>query len=71
MVQIAGKYENAYVDGSTAVGSALIGPLSGGTIGMASIQTAATLGGPVIAMALEADATNLADVMIVNQGWFD
>jgi len=70
VIQTAGKYENAYVNGSTAIGSALIGPLSGGTVGMASIQTAATLGGPVIAIALEADSTNLADVMIIDQGFF-
>jgi len=70
VVQIAGKYENASVDGATAIGSALIGPLSGGTIGMASIQTASTLGGPVIAVALEADTATLADVMVINQGFF-
>ena len=34
------------------------------------MQSAATFG-PVIGIGLEADATNLADVMIINQGFFD
>ena len=70
VIQTAGKYENAYVNGSTAIGSALIGPLSGGTVGMASMLAETTFG-TVVAVGLEADSTNLADVMIVNQGFFD
>ena len=69
VVQIAGKYENAYVDGSTAAGDALCGPLSGGTAGMAGLLAETTFGN-VVAVALEADSGNLADVMIVNQGFF-
>ena len=68
-VQTAGKYENAYVDGSTTVGLPLTGPLSGGTAGMASLLAETTYG-PVIGVALESDATNLADVMIIDQGFF-
>jgi len=69
VVQTAGKYENAYVDGSTAAGDALTGPLSGGTAGMASLLAETTFG-PTVAVALEADSGNLADVMIVDQGFF-
>tara|TARA_R110001583_G_scaffold24777_4_gene90284 strand:- start:1224 stop:1673 length:450 start_codon:yes stop_codon:yes gene_type:complete len=70
-VQTAGKYENAYVATGADFGIALIGPLSGGTIGMASVRTAATLNDPVVAVALEDDAvTNYADVMVVDQGFF-
>jgi len=69
-VQTAGKYENAYVNGSTAIGSALTGPLnSSGTTGQADLAAEAKFG-PVVAVALEADATNLADVMIIDQGYF-
>ena len=70
VVQIAGKYEDAYVDGACDYRLPLIGPLSTGTAGMVSMQSAATFG-PVIGIGLEADATNLADVMIINQGFFD
>ena len=70
IVQIAGKYENANVDGSTIAGTPLAGPLSGGTVGQAGILLETTFGN-VVAVALEADTTNLADVMIVNQGFFD
>ena len=69
VVQIAGKYENAYVNGGCAEGLPLTGPLSSGTIGMADMDAAASFGA-VVAVGLEADATNLADVMIVNQGFF-
>tara|TARA_R110000824_G_scaffold100022_10_gene237783 strand:+ start:282 stop:734 length:453 start_codon:yes stop_codon:yes gene_type:complete len=70
-VQTAGKYENAYVATGADFGIALIGPLSAGTIGMASVRTAATLNDPVVAVALEDDTvTNYADVMIVDQGYF-
>jgi len=69
VIQTAGKYENAYVNGSTAAGDALTGPLSGGTAGMADLLAETTFG-PVVAVALEADSTNLADVMIVDQGFF-
>ena len=68
-VQTAGKYENAYVNGSCAIGLPLTGPLSGGTVGMASMLAETTFGA-VIAVGLEADTGNLADVMIVNQGFF-
>lgn len=69
VVQTAGKYENAYVNGSTTAGDALTGPLSGGTAGMADLLAETTFG-PVVAVALEADSTNLADVMIIDQGFF-
>lgn len=69
IVQIAGKYENAYVNGSCDEGLALTGPLSSGTIGMADMDAAASFG-PVVAVGLEADTANLADVMIINQGFF-
>ena len=70
-IQTAGKYENAYVATGANFGIALIGPLSGGTIGMASVQTASTLNDPVVAVALEDDTvTNYADVMIKDQGFF-
>ena len=70
VVQIAGKYENAYVNGSCDEHLPLTGPLSGGTVGMASMLAETTFG-TVVAVGLEADSTNLADVMIVNQGFFD
>ena len=69
IVQIAGKYENAYVNGSCDEGLALTGPLSSGTIGRAELIAAASFG-PVVAVGLEADTANLADVMIINQGFF-
>ncbi len=69
-VQTAGKYENAYVNGSADVGTPLTGPLnSSGTIGQADLAAEAKFG-PVVAVALEADSTNLADVMIIDQGYF-
>ena len=70
VVQIAGKYENAYVDGGCDEGLPLIGPVAGGTVGQAKLMTEA-LFGTVVAVGLEADTTNLADVMIINQGFFD
>ena len=68
-VQIAGKYENAYVNGSCDEHLPLTGPLSGGTVGMASMLAETTFG-TVVAVGLEADTANLADVMIINQGFF-
>jgi len=71
VVQTAGKYENAYVNGGCDEGLPLTGPLSGGTIGMASMLAETTFGA-VIAVGLEDDSavTNYADVMIVDQGFF-
>ena len=69
VVQTAGKYENASVASSTAAGDALTGPLSGGTAGMAD-RLAETTFGATVAVALEAESSNLADVMIVDQGFF-
>ena len=70
IVQIAGKYENAYVNGSCDENLPMTGPIAGATVGMASMLAETTFGA-VIAVGLEADSTNLADVMIVNQGFFD
>jgi hypothetical protein len=71
VVQVAGKYENAYVEAAVVAGSALCGPLSGGTAGMAGLLAETTFG-PTVAIALEDDSavTNYADVMIINQGLF-
>jgi hypothetical protein len=71
VVQTAGKYENAYVNASCDEGLPLTGPLSGGTVGMASMLAETTFGA-VCAVGLEADSavTNYADVMIIDQGFF-
>tara|TARA_R100001015_G_C4549347_1_gene111554 strand:- start:175 stop:618 length:444 start_codon:yes stop_codon:yes gene_type:complete len=68
-IQTAGKYENASVASSTAAGDSLTGPLGGATAGMAD-RLAETTFGAVVAVALEAESSNLADVMIVDQGFF-
>ena len=69
VVQVAGKYENAFVNASCDEGLPMTGPIAGETIGQTSMLAETTFGA-VIAVGLEADTGNLADVMIVNQGFF-
>ena len=68
-IQTAGKFENASVASSTVAGDALTGPLSGTDVGMAARLLETTFGA-VVAVALEAESGNLADVLLVDQGFF-
>lgn len=63
-VVVGGYYASANVDGSTAIGSALCGPI--GTAGQAALAVAASTA-PVLAVALEADTTNVAAVYVFRQ----
>ena len=65
-VQTAGKYENASVDADVAAGIGVQGPDT--TDGMGSKALAAGL--QLCGIALEAASSNLADVMIIDQGAF-
>lgn len=64
-VCIAGYCPYVYVDGATAEGSALIGPI--GTAGQAAIEAPGTTTGHVIGVALGADTANFAAAMIYKQ----
>mgnify|MGYP003627311482 CR=1 FL=1 len=46
------------------------GSVSNAVVGPGSTESEALTFGPVVAVALEADSTNLADVMIIDQGFF-
>lgn len=61
-VCIAGYVEGANVDGATAAGSPLIGPI--GTAGRAALEVPGTTTGRVIGVALEADTSNAADIFL-------
>lgn len=70
-VTIAGVHESANVDGSTVAGSRLI---VGTTAGRAAIAADIDEGGsatvkqlPIVAIACEADATNVATVIVIKQ----
>jgi hypothetical protein len=62
LVVVAGYVEGANVDGATASGSALIGPI--GTAGRSAIEAPGTTTGRVIGVALEADVSNKADIIL-------
>lgn len=61
-VVVAGYCESANVDGATVAGSSLIGPI--GTAGRAAIETPGTTTGAVWGVALAADVSNLAPVVV-------
>jgi hypothetical protein len=63
-VVVGGYFANANVDGGTAIGTALVGPI--GTAGQAALAAAASTA-PVLAVALEADTTNVAAVYVLRQ----
>lgn len=59
---IAGYCKVANVDGATAAGSALIGPI--GTAGRSAVENPGTTTGSVIGVALAADVSNFAPVVV-------
>jgi len=61
-VVVAGYVDSAYVDGATAAGSALIGPI--GTAGQAAIEVPGTTTGAVLGVALAADTANFAPIFL-------
>ena len=61
-VVVAGYVDSAYVDGATAAGSALIGPI--GTAGQAAIEAPGTTTGAVLGVALAADTANFAPIFL-------
>lgn len=69
-IQVAGKYENAAVDATMAAGSSIVVSDAGtGAVGRGQIYVAGDLA-PICGIALEDDTANLADVMIIDQGYF-
>jgi hypothetical protein len=64
-VVVGGYFANANVDGGTAIGTALVGPI--GTAGQAGLASAANTTAPVLCVALEADTTNVAAVYVFRQ----
>ena len=62
-VCVAGYCAEAYVDGAAVAGSALIGPI--GTAGQAAIEAPGTTTGKVCGVALAADTSNVAPVLVV------
>jgi hypothetical protein len=63
-VVVGGYYASANVDGATVAGSALIGPIT--AAGRCDIAAAATTA-PVLAIALAADASNVAPVFVIRR----
>jgi hypothetical protein len=64
-VVVAGYVAEANVAAATVAGSALIGPI--GTAGQAEIEVPGTTTGAVCGIALDADTTNVAPVMVVKR----
>ena len=70
VVQIAGKYVDAAVDVTMAAGSSIVVSDAGtGAAGRGKIYVAGDLA-PICGIALEDDTAGVADVMIINQGYF-
>lgn len=75
-VQTAGKYENANVHGDTAAGDVLFVSATAGRAAPLDVtETGTTVDATIaayspVSVALEADAANLADVMVLDKGWF-
>jgi len=70
VVQIAGKYVDAAVDVTMAAGSSIVVSDAGtGAAGRGQIYVAGDLA-PICGIALEDDTAGVADVMIINQGYF-
>ena len=63
-VVVGGYFANANVDGATVAGSPLCGPVTAN--GRAEV-CAAAMTAPVLAVALEADTTNVAAVYVLRQ----
>lgn len=61
-VVVAGYCAEANVDGATVAGSSLIGPI--GTAGRAAVEVPGTTTGSVWGVALAADTTNIAPVVV-------
>jgi len=68
VVQIAGRYDNANVADAVNAGDGLI---VDATSGGQAVATTATDVGNACGLCLVAPSSNQADVMIINQGWFD
>ena len=69
-IQVAGKYENAAVDVTMAAGSSIVVSDAGtGAAGRGQIYVAGDLA-PIVGIALEDDTAGVADVMIIDQGYF-
>ena len=64
-VVVAGYVAEANVAGATVAGDALVGPI--GTAGEAAIEVPGTTTGAVCGIALDADTSNVAPVMVVKR----
>ena len=74
-VQLAGKYEDANVGTLVAAGESLVVSNDTGAGTGRAVTYVASDVAPICGIALETEpgggGTNTADVMIINQGWFD